>query len=223
MDTVISTMTDPSESQRVSDVMEKYTELNFGQVKNGADGARLPCLARTFGDIDQVCGDFRVSASQEHPKDFLKTEPGPWEDITDKAFPLKETPNLEITTTDARTFIKDERKATLITAPPRATFDILQNIDALVSTSSFASVQPPPMDSGAGVVVDIPQAGALVPLSQIKPEAAVALGFDSAGVCKSELGGWDPHQWFSSALAEERAGQTSFMQRSSAVFSAFPG
>lgn len=243
METVSSTMTDSSESHRVSDAMEKYTELSFGQVRNGSDGAHLPCLARSFGDVDPLCvfsapgtgSDFSVRASQEHTENFLKLEPGPWEDITDKAFPLKETGDLEISTTDACKFIKDEREPALITVPPRAAFDIPQNIDALdVTTSSLDPVPPPLMDSGAGVLVEIPQPGALVSLPQMKPEAAAALGFDSAAVCKSEMGGWDPHLWFSSALPEERAGQVSFspqeglhssgfMQRSPAVFSSFPG
>lgn len=243
METVSSTMTDSSESHRVTDVMEKYTELNFGQVKNGANGARLPCLARSFGDIDPLCvlsapstgGDFSVSASQERTEDFLKIEPGPWKDITDKVFPLKETTNLDISTTDSCKFIKDELEPALITAPQRSAFDIAQNIDALDgATASLGPVQPPLLDSAAGVMVDMSQAGALVPLPHMKPEAAAALGFDSAAVCKGEMGGWDQHQWFSSALTEERAGQVSFspqevihssgfMQRSPAVFSAFPG
>lgn len=243
METVSSTMTDSSESQRVSDVMESYPELSFGQVKSGADGARLSCLARTFGDVDPLCvlsasgsgGDFGMRASQGRTEDFLKLEPGPWEEVTDKAFPFQETTNLAISTTGACKLIKDEREPALISAPPRATFDISHNIEALdVSTSSFDPVRPQLMDSSAGVMVDIPQPGALVPLAQMKPEAAAALGFDSAGVCKSEVAGWDAHLWFSSALPEERPGQVSFshqegvhssgfMQRSPAVFSSFPG
>lgn len=242
MEPVGSTMTDSSDSHRGSDVMEKYTEVSFGQGKSGGDVARLSCLARNFGDVDPLCvlstpntgGDFTVSTNRERTEDFLKIEPGPWEDITDKIFPLKETTNFEMCPTDACKFIKDEREPALITAPPRAAFDIPQNTEALdVSASSHASVQPPLTDSSAGVMVDIPHPGALMPLSQMKPEAAAALGFDSAGVCKSEMGGWDPHLWFSAALAEERPGQvgysppegihsSGFIQRSPAVFSAFP-
>lgn len=214
--------------------MEKYTEMSFGQVKNGADVSRLSCLARSFGEVEPLSvlsapntgGDFTVSACQERAEDFLKIEPGPWEDITDKAFPIKESTNLE--STDVCKFIKGEREPTLITAPPRDAFDI----DALdVSNSSLAPARPPLMDCSAGVMVDIPQSGALMSLSQMKPEAAAALGFDPAGVCKSEMGGWDPHLLFSAALAEERPGQMgfsppegiqSFIQRSPAVFSAFP-
>ncbi|KAK3548902.1 hypothetical protein QTP70_021715 [Hemibagrus guttatus] len=225
METVSSTMTDSTDSHRVSDVMEKYTEVSFDQVRNS-----LPCLARNFGDVDPLSGDFIVSASHDRTEDFLKLEPGPWEDITDKDFALKETTGLEISGTDACKFIKDEREPALISAPPRTAFDISQGIDALdVSTSSRVPVQTPLMDSSAGILLDIPQPGALVSLPQIKPEAAAALGFDSAGVCKSEMGRWDPHLWFSTALSEERPGHMgfsspeSFIQRSPAVFSAFPG
>lgn len=225
METVSSTMTDSSDSHRVSDVMEKYPELSFGHVKNA-----LPCLKRNFVDVDPLSGDFAVSASQDRTEDFLKLEPGPWEDITDKAFALKKTTNLEISSTEAYKFIKDEREPALISAPPRAAFDISQGIDALdVSTSSLAPVQTPLMDSSVGILLDIPQPGALVSLPQMKPEATAALGFDSAGVGKSEIGRWDPHLWFSPALTEERPGHMgfsppgSFIQRSPAVFSAFPG
>ncbi|KAB5575248.1 hypothetical protein PHYPO_G00218620 [Pangasianodon hypophthalmus] len=240
METVSSSMSDSSHSPGVSDVMETYTQVSFGQVKNGADVARVSCLARSFGDVDPLCvlsAPNPGGASQDRAEDFLKIEPGPWEDITDKAFSFKETTNLEISTTDACKFIKDEREPALITAPPRAAFDISQSIDALdiaVSAASLAPVQAPLMDSSAGVMVDIPQPGAVVPLPQMKPEAAAALGFDAAAVCKSQMGGWDSHLWFSAALAEERPGQMSFsppegihssgfIQRSPAVFSAFPG
>lgn len=224
METVSSTMSDSPDSLRVGDVMEKYTEVSFGQVKDA-----LPCLARDFGDVD-----FTVSASQDRVEDFLKLEPGPWEDITDKTFPLKENTNVEISRTDACPFIKDEREPALISASPRASFDISQSIDALDVTTSSLPVQTPLLDSGAGLLLEIPQPGALVSLSQMKPGAAVALGFDSAGVCKSEMGGWDPHLWFSGALAEERPEHmgfsppegihsSSFIQRSHGMFSAFPG
>lgn len=240
METVISTMTDSSESHRGSDVMEKYTELNFGQGRNGADAARLawsPGLARSFGDVDALCvlsaPNTGISANQEHAENFLKLEPGPWQDITDKAFPLKDTTDLEISTTDACKFIKDEREPALISASPRAAFDITQNIDTLdVSSSARDPIPPPLLDSGAGVMVQLPQPGALVSLSQVKPEAAAALSFDSAAVCRTEMGGWDSHMWFSSAPHEERPGQVSFshqegihspdfIQRFPAVFSSF--
>ncbi|KAK2848470.1 hypothetical protein Q7C36_010152 [Tachysurus vachellii] len=229
METVNSTMTDSSDNRRVTDVMEKYTEVSFGQVKN-----TLPCLVRNFADVDPLAGDFTVSASQDRTEDFLKLKPGPWEDITDKAFPLNENTNLGISSTDACKFIKDEREPALISAPPRAAFDIPQSIDSLdVSPSSLAPVQTL-MDSSAGHLMDIPQPGALVSLPQMKLEAAAALGYDSAGACKSEMGKWDPHLWFSAALAEERPGHmgfsppdgfhsSGFIQRSPAVFSAFPG
>ncbi|KAI5624295.1 progesterone receptor [Silurus asotus] len=227
METVSSTMSHSSESHRMSDVMEKYTELIFGQVKNGADVARMPCVAQNFGDVDPLCvlsapipgTDFPVSARPDGTEDFLKMEPGPWEDITEKVFPFKETMDPEI----ACKFIKDEREPAVISAL------IPQNHAVLdVSTSSLT----PLLDSNAGVMVDVPHPGALMSLPQVKPEAAAALRFDSAGVCKSETGGWDPHLWFSSALDD--GGQISFsapegihnsglIQRSSAVFSAFPG
>lgn len=242
MEPVGSTMTGPSDSHRGTDVMEKYTEVSFGQGKSGPDVARLSCLARNFGDVEPLCAlsapntgaDFTGSASRERTEDFLKIEPGPWEDITDKMFPLKESTTLGLCPTDACKFIKDEREPALISAPPRAAFDIPQHAEVLDGvTANLGSVQPPFMDSGSGVMVDIPHPGALVPLSQMKPEAAAALGFDSAGVCKTEMGGWDPHLWFSAALAEERPGQvgfspqeglhgSGFLQRAPAVFSAFP-
>lgn len=230
METVISTMTDSSESHRVGDVMEQYAELSFGQVRTGADAARLSCLARSYGDVDPLCvlsdPNTGISARQEHAEDFLKLEPGPWHDITDKAFPLKDTTDLEISSTDACKFIKDEHEPALISAPPRAAFDLTQNIDRLdVSSSALDPVPTSLMDSGTGVMVEIPQPGALVPLPQVKAEATV---------CKSEMGGWDPHVWFSTAPHEERPGQVSFspqegihspgfIQRFPAVFSSFTG
>ncbi|KAM9481167.1 progesterone receptor [Clarias gariepinus] len=189
-------------------VMDSYTDLGLGQVRSGADVAPLSCPGRPFGE--PLCAlsaperAAQLTGSPARAQDFLKIEPGPWEDVTDEAFQLGDTADL-----DACKFVKDEREPELITAP---SLDVLH-----VPSSSFGPVPPTLMDSGSGLELDLPRPG--------------ALGFDSAGVCKTELSGWESPLWFP---GEERHGQLGFspteslhsarfIQRAPGGFSAFQG
>lgn len=238
MDAVSTSVPDSSDSHRVNDLMEKYTDLSFGQVKNGAEGARMPCVTRTFENLTSsilsatnLDSDFEVLGKVFGPNhgvsgELMKLEPEPWVEISDSSMSMKNSANLENFPETCK-FVKNERE------PTRSEFHLTPDVNQLdVCTSSITPCHSPRMDSTPGLMVDLNPSSA--------PASMTQLGFEQTTsntppvMCKSEVGSWDSQLWFQAALNEERPAQvgfspqdiissSGFIQRSTTFYSSLPG
>ncbi|XP_062861336.1 progesterone receptor [Trichomycterus rosablanca] len=215
MEAVSTSALDSSDSQRVNDMMDKYTDISFGQVKNGAEGARsfdnldtLAILSATNLDSEFEVFEKAFGPNHDGSEELLKLEPGPWVEIPVSSLPLK-----------------NEREPPLISAQTRSEFHLAPNVNTLdVCTSSVSPCHSPMMDSNSGLMVDLNQTSATGPMTQLAFEPSTTPPL----VCKSELGSWDSHLWFERPgqvgfASQEIVGSSGFIQRSPTFYSAIPG
>ncbi|KAK1785311.1 hypothetical protein P4O66_018699 [Electrophorus voltai] len=215
METEKNLIADSSDSKTVSDLIVKYTDASFEKAKSSSEAQRLSCLTtsmRNFGHVDALFGannasrtdivalDNSFTTNSDRSEELLKFEPGPWTDISDKIYQLKDTVSCESlensggsapSTHGLCKFIKDENEPSLIMEPSCTDFDLESNINTLdayeparrklgepfgvleeaTAVLPSAASQLVVTDSSSNLLIDVNQSNALASITQIRAES----------------------------------------------------